>query len=53
VTAAALYAACRQCNIPRTLDEIGEISRVSKKEIMRTYSLISRELGLNNYKPFF
>jgi transcription initiation factor TFIIB len=46
VTAAALYAACRQCNIPRTLDEIGEISRVSRKEIGRTYSSISRELGL-------
>lgn len=46
VAAAALYLACRQCNIPRTLDEIGEVSRVSRKEIGRTYRFISRELGL-------
>jgi transcription initiation factor TFIIB len=44
--AAALYAACRQCSVPRTLDEIAEVSRVSRKEIGRTYRFISRELGL-------
>ncbi len=26
VTAASLYAACRQCNVPRTLDEISQIA---------------------------
>jgi len=46
VTAAVLYAVCRQCNVPRTLDEIGEVSRVSRKEIGKTYRFISRELGL-------
>jgi transcription initiation factor TFIIB len=46
VFAAALYAACRQCSVPRTLDEIGEVSRVSRKEIGRTYRFISRELSL-------
>ncbi len=46
VAAASLYASCRQCNVPRTLDEIGEVSRVSRKEIGRTYRFISRELGL-------
>jgi transcription initiation factor TFIIB len=46
VAAAALYAACRQCSVPRTLDEIAEVSRVSRKEIGRTYRFISRELGL-------
>ncbi len=46
VAASALYAACRQCNVPRTLDEIAEVSRVSRKEIGRTYRFISRELGL-------
>jgi len=45
VAAAALYAACRQCSVPRTLDEIAEVSRVSRKEIGRTYRFISRELG--------
>jgi len=46
VAAAALYVACRQCNVPRTLDEIGSVSRVDRKEIGRTYRFISRELGL-------
>jgi len=46
VAAAALYAACRQCSVPRTLDEIAEVSRVSRKEIGRTYRFVSRELGL-------
>jgi transcription initiation factor TFIIB len=46
VSAAALYAACRQCNVPRTLDEIAVSSRVSRKEIGRTYRFIARELGL-------
>ena len=46
VAAAALYAACRQCNVPRTLDEVTRASRVSKKEIGRTYRFISRELKL-------
>lgn len=46
VAAAALYAACRQCNVPRTLDEIAEVSRVSRKEIGRTYRFVSRELAM-------
>lgn len=46
VSASALYAACRQCNVPRTLDEIARSSRVSRKEIGRTYRFIARKLGL-------
>jgi transcription initiation factor TFIIB len=46
VTAAALYAACRQCLVPRTLDEICNIAHISRKEIGRTYRYVSRELGL-------
>jgi transcription initiation factor TFIIB len=46
VTAAALYAACRQCHVPRTLDEISSIAHMSRKEIGRTYRYVSRELGL-------
>ncbi len=46
VAAAALYAACRRCKVPRTLDEIAEISRVDRKEIGRTYRFISRELKI-------
>ena len=46
VTAASLYAACRQCNVPRTLDEISNTARISRKEVGRTYRYISRELEL-------
>jgi transcription initiation factor TFIIB len=46
VSAAALYATCRQCNVPRILDEIAGSSRISRKEIGRTYRFIARELGL-------
>ena len=46
VTAASLYAACRQCNVPRTLDEISDIANISRKDIGRIYRYISRELEL-------
>ena len=46
VTAAALYAACRQCNVPRTLDEISNIAKISRKEIGKTYRFITRKLEL-------
>jgi transcription initiation factor TFIIB len=46
VITAALYAACRQCHVPRTLDEISNIAHISRKEIGRTYRYVSRELGL-------
>ncbi len=44
---ATLYAACREAEVPRTLEEIAETSRVDKREISRTYRFISRELGIN------
>jgi len=46
VTAASLYAACRQCHVPRTLDEIANIANMSRKEIGRNYRYVSRELEL-------
>lgn len=46
VVAASLYAACRQCGVPRTLDEIAGSSRVTRKEIGRTYRFMTRELKL-------
>ena len=46
VVAAALYAACRQAGVPRTLDEIAAYSRVDRKEVGRTYRFIAMELGL-------
>ena len=56
VSTAALYAACRQEGIPRSLDEVADVSRVPQKEIGRTYRYISQELGLElkpvDPKPF-
>lgn len=46
VAAASLYAACRQCNVPRTLDEISDISHISRKDIGKIYRYISRKLEL-------
>jgi transcription initiation factor TFIIB len=47
VAAASLYAACRQCKVPRTLDEIADSAKLNRKEIGRTYRFVSRELGIN------
>ena len=46
MSVAVLYAACRQCNVPRTMDEIAKASRISKKEMSRCYRHLSRELKL-------
>ncbi len=46
VIAACLYAACRNYNIPRTLDEMATASDVERKEIGRTYRFIIRKLGI-------
>ncbi len=46
VSTAAVYAAARQAGVPRSLDEITEVSRVEKSEIARTYRYVVRELGL-------
>src|SRR3989337_1229096 len=46
VVAATLYAACRQCDVPRTLDEIANKTPVDRKSIGRTYRTLVRELGL-------
>ncbi|GAA0241283.1 transcription initiation factor IIB family protein [Haladaptatus pallidirubidus] len=46
VATSTLYAACRQEGIPRSLEEVADVSRVNQKEIGRTYRYISQELGL-------
>lgn len=46
VVAAALYAACRIFRIPRTLDEIAQYTKTSKKEVARCYRLLVRELNV-------
>ncbi len=46
VVTASYYIACREKNIPRTLDEISAISKASKKEIRRIYRFLLRMLGI-------
>ncbi len=46
VSTAVVYAAARQAGVPRSLDEIADVSRVSKDEVARTYRYVSRELSL-------
>jgi transcription initiation factor TFIIB len=46
VSTACTYAAARMAGVPRSLDEIAEVSRVEKSEVARTYRYISRELSL-------
>ena len=44
VTAAAVYLACRQCKLARTLEEISQASNVNKKEVGRSYRFLIKEL---------
>ncbi len=46
VVQAVIYAACRKAGMPRTLDEIAQISGLPKKEIGRAYRAISHGLNL-------
>jgi len=44
VTAAAVYVACRQCGLARTLEEIAQASNINKKEVGRSYRFLVKEL---------
>lgn len=44
--AAALYAACRDMEIPRTLKDLSTASNIRKKDIARCYRLLLREMNL-------
>jgi len=46
VATASLYAAARQMNNPRSIDEVASVSRIDPMEFKRTYRYIVRELSL-------
>ena len=46
VATAAVYAAARQANRPRSIDEVTAVSRVDEQEFTRTYRYVVRELDL-------
>ena len=45
VVAASLYAACRICEVPRTLDEIAQGTRTGRKEIARNWTTLRKRLS--------
>lgn len=42
--AASLYAACRVCEVPRTLKDVTAVSNVKRKDLARSYRLMHREM---------
>lgn len=46
IAAGALYAAARQQELPRTLEEMTTVARVDRRRISRDYRRIASELGL-------
>ena len=45
VTAAAIYVACRQCGVARTLEDISDVSAAEKKEVGRSYRFLLKQLN--------
>ena len=45
VTVAAIYVACRQCGVARTLEDLSEASPANKKEIGRSYRFLLKQLN--------
>ncbi len=52
IVSASIYAACRQLDMPRTLDEVAKSAELSKKKIGRSYRHLTKELKLN-LKPTY
>lgn len=46
VVASSIYTACRRHKIPRTLEEVSEVSNISKKQIGKNYRFLCRELKI-------
>ncbi|MBQ8016733.1 MAG: transcription initiation factor IIB [Methanobrevibacter sp.] len=46
MVAASIYTACRRNNIPRSLEEVSEVSNISKKQIGKNYRFLSRKLNI-------
>ncbi|SEP12518.1 Transcription initiation factor IIB (TFIIB) [Halogranum amylolyticum] len=46
IASSCLYIACRQDEIPRSLDEIAEVARVSYERVARGHLHLSKELNL-------
>lgn len=51
VSTAALYAGIRQMGLPRSVEEVGAVSRVDEMEFKRAYRYINQELNLEIGPP--
>lgn len=47
LSAAVIYVTCRQFQVPRTLEEIADATKLSSKDIGRTYRFVTRRLSIN------
>jgi transcription initiation factor TFIIB len=46
ISAASIYIACRQCHVPRTLDEVSTAFELRRRDVSRTYNCIIRMLKI-------
>ncbi|MBE0516699.1 MAG: transcription initiation factor IIB [Methanophagales archaeon] len=46
ILAASMYMACRKHNVPRTLDEIENVTKVGRKDIVKTSKLLAKRLDM-------
>jgi transcription initiation factor TFIIB len=51
VVVAIIYASCRIAGMPRTLDELSDISNISRRDIGRNYRFVVRELKIKIEAP--
>jgi len=50
VIAGCIFIACRQCQLPRTFREMHALTKVSKKEIGRTFKVLEKFFAADNAK---
>ena len=49
--AAALYAACRNSEIPRTLKDVARVANINRKDLARSYRLLLKEMDMKMPVP--
>ena len=51
MVAASVYTASRRNALPRTLDEVSDVSNVTKKQIGKNYRFLAKQLGIKLTPP--
>ena len=51
ISAAALYAACRDMEVPRTLKDVAAVSNISKKDLARSYRILVKGMDIKMPVP--